>query len=246
MKFFKSIIFRVVEFLLLVTAGLLKFLLKVQLKVKNIQPDYYVNLKSSLENEFSDSEAMDSLADEYAELESKSNTDTGKDYFSKIRYYLQKELDRNINLKKTPILESYDHYYISDDIENLSLKSSLEDSFNSGSKYSDLMHQINIVEKKALNKERKLLESRLIDLYSTISAKSKDVFDKEKQEVYKAHNLHAAEISKAAKIVKMSIVNNFNEELDKVESSIDDIDCETCVRSTTSEPVVTKGSFYRI
>lgn len=155
-------------------------------------------------------------------------------YYTNLKSSLQEELSEDLVMRKTKI----------DDYNNaLKLKLELQKEFNSESKYSDLMYQINIVEKKALNKERELLKSRLMDLYSTISAKSKDVFDKEKQELYELHNLHADEISKAAKIVKMSIVNNFNEELDKVESSIDDIDCETCVRSTTSEPVITKGSF---
>lgn len=168
-----------------------------------------------------------------AKLQPKIKSLTNEE-ISNLKLSLEKDLSKDLVMHQIKI----------DDYNDVSkLKLELQKEFNSESKYSDLMHQINIVEKKALNKERELLKSRLMDLYSTISAKSKDVFDKEKQELYELHNLHVDEISKAAKIVKMSIVNNLNEELDKVESSIDDIDCETCVRSTTSEPVVTKGSF---
>lgn len=49
--FFKRMVIKIVDFLLLVTSGVLKFLLKVQLKMKNKQPDYYANLRSSLEKE---------------------------------------------------------------------------------------------------------------------------------------------------------------------------------------------------
>tara|TARA_R110000868_G_scaffold99024_2_gene272623 strand:- start:19151 stop:19900 length:750 start_codon:yes stop_codon:yes gene_type:complete len=249
MKFFKSILNNIIHYLQFVTLGFLKFLSKLQSRVNNSDKEYYPNLKSSLEKELSQDDAnkaMDLLADEYAELESKPNADIGKDYFSKIRSYLQKELDTNINLKKTLMLDAIDHYYISDDIENLALKHSLEDSFNSGSKYSEIMNKICFIEDAALRASDKLLSNDLTDMcYKDECDENKFgnlTFDKRRRAVYLLNKIRRDEIREAAKKCKMFFASKFNEELEKTESPIDDISCDVGVRDT-DVATVTRGSY---
>lgn len=219
MKFFKSILSNIIHYLQFITLGFLKFLSKLQSKVNNLDKGYYPNLKSSLEKELSQDDAnkaMDLLADEYAEID-----------------------------KKKIILDSINDYYISDDIENLVLKHSLEDSFNSGSKYSEIMNKICFIEKEALRASDKLLSNELSDLCLRKDHEDKFdgcTFDKKRRMVYLENGARRDEIREAAKKCKIFFASKFNEELEKTESPIDDISCDVGVRDT-DVATVTRGSY---
>lgn len=244
MKFFKSILSNIIHYLQFITLGFLKFLSKLQSKVNNLDKEHYSNLKSSLEKELSEDEAvkaMASLAKEYEELEKKPNTYIGDNSKFDLEDFLnvisRGDLDDAINKEEQNKKDQ-------DRINYSKLRLELENEFNLGSKYSEFMNQIRYVENKYLNKAKMLLNDKLREIYSHQGSKSKFVFDKEKREAYELYNIQFTEISEAAKKCKMIFVNNFNEELERIESPINDIDCKTYSRSDTSEPAVTEGTLY--
>lgn len=223
--FFKRMVIKTVDFLLLVTSGVLKFLLKVQLKMKNKQPDYYANLRSSLEKE---------LTSDLMPLESKYKEEIQRSSArgSAMRAF-REDIAKLSNVK-------------TEDYEMLALKHSLEDSFNSGSKYSEIMNKICFIEDAALRASDTLLSNDLKDMCCKDERDENKfgnlTFDKRRRAVYLLNKIRRDEIREAAKKCKMFFASKFNEELEKTESPIDDISCDVGVRDT-DVATVTRGSY---